>query len=65
MDGKPPRSSSPDREGAVDAVLWSGEQPTGPVRLPARDPDGFVAEFNETYGALGWKMGSPLKPETG
>lgn len=56
MEGKPPRSSSPDRESAVEAVVWSGEQPAGPVRLPGRDADQFIAEFNQTYGTLGWKL---------
>ena len=62
MEGKPPRSSSPDREGAVDAVLWSGEHAGGPIRLPRRNGDQFVAEFNRTYGHLGWKMGPAEDP---
>lgn len=49
----PPRSSSPPRDASTGAVLWTGDLPRGPLRLPAKDAAAFVAEFNRTYAPLG------------
>lgn len=53
LDGAPPRSSSPPRDASAGAVLWTGDAPRGPVRLPEKDAAAFVAEFNRTYAPLG------------
>ncbi len=47
------RSSSNRTTCISDAVIVRGEQSLGPLRLPFRRAEDFVAHFNRTYVGLG------------
>jgi hypothetical protein len=47
------RSSSNRTSSISDAVIVRGDQSLGPLRLPFRRAEDFVAHFNRTYVGLG------------
>ncbi len=39
-----------------DAFIQRDEEGVGPLRLPEKNPIGFVQHFNRIYGRLGLKL---------
>ncbi|MEM6980315.1 MAG: hypothetical protein AAF539_11675 [Planctomycetota bacterium] len=48
--------SSPRTSRPCDAVVWDGDRPSSPLLLPPTRWEAFVAEFNQTYAAIGLQV---------
>lgn len=59
------RSSSNRTSSISDAVIVRGDQSLGPLRLPFRRAEDFVAHFNRTYMGLGIEVIENSEAETG
>ena len=53
-------SSSNRPAGESDAAVFRGDQPVGPLRLPRKAKQDFIAEFNRIYGDAGLKIDGDL-----
>jgi hypothetical protein len=51
-------SSSNRQAEPCDAVVYRGDQPVGPLRLPSKDAASFIERFNRLYGAAGMELES-------
>lgn len=54
--------SSPTKPFPCEGVVFSGGQPTGPVRLPLADRQRFIEAFNRTYRSQGMSITAVLCP---
>jgi len=46
-------SSSNRQAEPCDGVVYRGDQPIGPLRLPSKNAASFIERFNRLYGAAG------------
>ena len=49
-------SSSPREASEFNAILMVDQSVVGPIMLPMKRKQAFVAEFNATYGRIGLKI---------